>query len=151
MTRAEWEKFLTKTLEQIREVLLQKNHDYSDEDDCFSNFRGAERYGVRPIVGVLMRHDDKTCRIQTWLNSGKLAVEGEGVEDALFDRIGYNCIALGLLHESKLQGDDALTPQQGDARLWDDPMLQRLRLRYWQEVGDALKDELYGGIGDGPL
>lgn len=83
-----------------RELMLRKNHDYTGAGgDLFQNFRGSEVYGIDPVVGLLLRMQDKTMRLRTFALRGDLRVVGEGVEDSVRDLINYSVLALGILEE----------------------------------------------------
>ena len=93
-------------LEEIMNAVkihTQKNHDYSGGDDPngdpLSNFRGSKDFGVAPITGLALRMGDKFKRIQTYIKTGKLKVENEGVKDAFRDLAVYSLLALALLSE----------------------------------------------------
>lgn len=92
-------------LEKILETLQAKNHDYTGSEDPFANFRASEVYGVDARKGILLRAQDKFMRINTHIEKGKLMVEGEGVEDAIADVIGYMLLLYGLESERKGNGD----------------------------------------------
>jgi hypothetical protein len=83
----------------------QKNHDYTGgSGDPYLNFRGAEAYEIHPIVGLLMRMDDKQMRIRTFAERGELKVDGEGLKDAVLDLINYSVLAYGMLMEEDHNG-----------------------------------------------
>ena len=89
-----------KLLMSVNNILKQKNHDYTGNNgDPFANFRLAEIEGVDPRTGVLIRVQDKLQRIRTYINQGKLAVDGEGWQDAIKDVIGYMTLLYGLMQE----------------------------------------------------
>lgn len=86
-----------------KEIMVAKNHDYrSGTDDPFANFRGSVALGVNPITGILIRMQDKLCRIATFAEKGQLLVKGEGVEDAIRDIINYAVLVGGLINERKM-------------------------------------------------
>lgn len=90
-------------LEQILATLEAKNHDYTGSDDPFANFRASETYGVDARKGILLRAQDKFMRINTHIDKGRLMVEGESVEDAIADVIGYMLLLYGM--EVERSGD----------------------------------------------
>lgn len=97
MTKPEYLEFAENTLNGVLETVKRKNNDYTaGTDDPFNNFRLAKLEGVDPSVGILIRLQDKLQRIRTYLNTGKLMVEGEGFEDACDDVIGYMLLLKGL-------------------------------------------------------
>ena len=101
MTIGELLKIHEETCERGREVMKAKNHDYTCAGGVFDNFKASEVLGVPPVLGILMRTMDKFKRIQTFVTQGKLAVEGEGVLDAIDDSINYLILVKGLIIEQQ--------------------------------------------------
>jgi hypothetical protein len=67
-----------------------KNHDYSGASgDPFANFRGSEYLGINPVLGMMLRQQDKMMRVRTFVQKGQLAVASETVKDAILDQINY--------------------------------------------------------------
>lgn len=90
------------TCSNARKVMQAKNHDYTcGSVGVFDNFTAAALVGVHPVAGILVRSLDKFKRVQTFLTLDKLAVEGEGVLDALDDVINYMILAKGMLIEEQ--------------------------------------------------
>jgi len=87
------------TSERCLEVMKKKNHDYTSGGSVFQNFKDTAILGVHPVIGILIRSIDKFKRIQTFVNIGGLAVEGEGVMDAFDDVINYMILAKGIIIE----------------------------------------------------
>lgn len=94
------EKLHKATCESALRTMANKNHDYTQgSEDVFKNFRQAERHGVQPEIGILLRVGDKIERIDTFVRKGNLAVENEGVYDAIDDIINYMILIKGMLVE----------------------------------------------------
>ena len=107
MTMQEWDEFREGVFNRVQEIARAKNADYTaGSGDPFANFRGAERFGSSALLGLVLRMDDKFQRVAAYLNNGTLQVENEGVEDALYDLIGYAAIGLGLLEEQKRENKE---------------------------------------------
>jgi hypothetical protein len=89
---------------KAKKIMVAKNHDYrSGTDDPYANFRGSVALGINPITGILLRMQDKLCRIATFAEKGTLLVKGEGVEDAIKDVINYAVLIGGMIDaENKL-------------------------------------------------
>lgn len=106
MTKDEYMALVTGTLGEVEDIVREKNHDYTGgSDDPFSNFRLAELEGVRPEQGIMVRTQDKFQRIRTFMNRGELKVDGEGIDDALHDVIGYMLLLKGMIKERIDAGD----------------------------------------------
>lgn len=87
-----------------RAIMEAKNNDYrSGTGDPYANFRGSVALGVNPITGILLRIQDKLCRVATFASKGELMVKGEGVDDALRDVINYCVLIGGLIDEDHIQ------------------------------------------------
>ena len=81
------------------EVMKKKNHDYTSGGSVFANFKDSSILGISPVMGILLRCIDKFKRIQTFESKGTLAVEGEGVLDAVDDVINYMILVKGIIIE----------------------------------------------------
>ena len=107
------------------DIMKKKNHDYAGgngpHQDCFANFRGSSYLGINPIMGILLRVQDKIMRIRTFAEKGKLKVADESVEDAILDVINYMILVRGLSLEGEPIKDES--PQSnGDGWIpWDAP------------------------------
>lgn len=69
------------------ELMKLKNADYSTAADPLKNFR------KRGLLGMVVRLEDKMARLDTFLESGTLAVKEEPVDDLFMDIINY-CILM---------------------------------------------------------
>jgi len=98
-TKQDYRMFAEKTMQEMLELIHQKNSDYSHGDDPFANFRISEDIGIDPLCGLWIRMEDKFQRIRAYLQRGDLKVNNEGIEDAFRDTIGYSLLALGMLKE----------------------------------------------------
>lgn len=105
MTKAEYREFSKRVLNEMLELVAQKNSDYSHGNDPFANFRISEQVGVDPLLGLWIRMEDKFQRIRAYLERGELSVANEGIEDAFRDTIGYSLLALGMLNERTRDGE----------------------------------------------
>lgn len=85
-----------------KDLMTRKNHDYtSGSGDSFANFRGSTYLGINPVLGVMLRMQDKMMRIKTFAEKGELKVKDEGIKDALVDLINYTVLMYGLIEEGK--------------------------------------------------
>jgi len=91
------------TCEQARNIMIQKNHDYTNgSNDPFANFRMSKMVGVEPEIALLVRCMDKFKRIETYVNRKELWVEGENVFDSIRDVINYMILLMGLIDERNM-------------------------------------------------
>lgn len=90
------------TCESGLETMRKKNHDYTNGSaGVFDNFKGSEFLDIHPVMGIMLRIQDKMKRIQTFVSQGTLAVEGEGVFDAIEDTINYMILIKGIITEEQ--------------------------------------------------
>ncbi len=89
--------------DQARQVMKAKNTDYCGiKNDPFANFRSsAEVSGVEEVRGILQRIADKMSRLRTYLDTGKLMVKDEGVENIGVDTINYMILILAYIADQK--------------------------------------------------
>jgi hypothetical protein len=88
--------------DKARQLMESKNHDYrGGTGDPFANFRGSVTFGINPIIGIMLRMQDKMMRIRTFAEKGQLQVKGEGVEDAILDLINYSVLIAGMVEDGK--------------------------------------------------
>lgn len=78
-------------LHELGELHDRKQQDYGREGDPFANIRASQDWGIRPVVGALLRMNDKVRRLQSWVCTGHLA--NEGAIDSLNDIPVYAIIA----------------------------------------------------------
>lgn len=102
MSLEELLKIHEETCEAGRQTMKKKNHDYTNgSTGIFDNFKASEVFSIHPVLGILMRTTDKFKRIETFVNKGTLAVEGEGVLDAIEDSINYLILIKGIILEEQ--------------------------------------------------
>ena len=86
-------------LAELEAVAESKSKAYGREEDPYANVRASEDFGIPAWCGVLMRANDKMCRLQVAARGKALA--NEGVEESLLDLAGYAIIALDLFRLTK--------------------------------------------------
>lgn len=86
-------------LREIGDLHDRKQKDYGTKGDPFANVRASAEFGVAPWVGALIRENDKTTRLKSYIANGSLA--NEGVRDSLMDKAVYSLIALILFDEEQ--------------------------------------------------
>lgn len=79
--------------EEIIPLTEAKAHDYSGNEDTFSNLRD---FGWN---GVVVRIGDKYHRLKNFTKQQKCMVANETVEDTLIDLINYGMIALMMFRD----------------------------------------------------
>jgi len=106
MTLKELLKLHQETTDRCRQIMEQKNNDYTggkEADDVFANFRCSTILDVHPVTGIMMRVMDKIQRIKTFTNDGQLSVSGETVDDACEDIINYAILAKAMFRQERQQ------------------------------------------------
>ena len=91
--RADLMKFILEN--ELLPLGTAKGRDYSEIQDCFSNFRD---FGWK---GVVVRMGDKFQRIKMFTKKGELEIKSETVEDTLLDLINYAFYTLIMYREEK--------------------------------------------------
>lgn len=105
MTTEELLKLHEKTCETCRDIMRQKNNDYTGgktSKDPFANFNAASVLGIDPVQGLLLRVIDKIQRIKSFTNDKELKVANESVEDACDDIVNYAILAKAMLMEQRI-------------------------------------------------
>ena len=87
--------------DQALRLMKAKNNDYSYGDDPYNNFRGSEMLGISPIIGILLRMQDKMMRIKTFALCNNLNVKEESVNDSIIDLINYAVLIAGFIEYEK--------------------------------------------------
>jgi len=83
----------------------KKNNDYSGgltSDDALANFKMSNALGMSPVMGLLLRIQDKMMRIKTFATDGSLNVADESVYDAFEDIINYAILGKALMIENRI-------------------------------------------------
>lgn len=83
---------MTQLFQDCLNLVQAKNHDYSQDSDCFHNFRLAEFLGVAPTeAAILTRLLDKVSRVARF-DKGSYKVQDEKLRDTIMDLINYAAI-----------------------------------------------------------
>lgn len=85
--------------EEALDLMARKNADYGADADAMANFRMSELLKIRPVLGAMLRMQDKMARLVSFIEKGHLAVVEESWHDCLIDLINYSVIVHGLLDE----------------------------------------------------
>tara|TARA_R110000772_G_scaffold46106_3_gene105336 strand:+ start:950 stop:1291 length:342 start_codon:yes stop_codon:yes gene_type:complete len=104
MTTEELLQLHKNTCETCRDIMKQKNSDYTGGEkstDPFANFNAASVLGIDPVQGLLLRVIDKIQRIRSFTNDKELKVPNESVEDACDDIVNYAILAKAMLMEQR--------------------------------------------------
>lgn len=90
------QKLIAKACDDLKDLLLRKNHDYGDSF--------AEQYSKYGIMASLIRMDDKMARLNTLRQSTDAPAIAESLADTLLDLSGY--ALLSFVEEQKDVKDD---------------------------------------------
>ena len=93
------------TCEKCYGIVLKKNNDYSGgatSNDALANFKMSTSLGLHPVMGLLLRIQDKMMRIKTFITDGALKVADETMDDAFEDMINYAILGKALLMEERV-------------------------------------------------
>lgn len=87
-------------LEHAFDLHVRKVVGYGTSDDAWANFRRVSQMGISPVVGIIVRLNDKMSRINNLVASGGRAdLIGEGLDRELEDMAGYSHIARCMIKE----------------------------------------------------
>jgi hypothetical protein len=104
MTPQDLLKLHDETSAKCRGIMERKNSDYTGgktATDALANFKASSALGLHPVMGLLLRLQDKLMRIRSFVADGELRVDGETVEDAFDDGINYLILGKALLREER--------------------------------------------------
>ena len=101
-------------LKEVQAMHDKKNRDYGRPDDPYYNIRNSQEFGISPVIGAVMRANDKMKRVQMWAQGSELA--NEGVEDSLLDMITYLTIALDLYREETNAAQEGQVPENNQPK-----------------------------------
>ena len=90
-------------------LMVRKNQDYAKSDDPLKNFR------KRGLLGMLVRLEDKMARLDTFVETGILAVSEEPVDDLFRDIINYAILMQYWVNEER--------ENQSQKANWADPSI----------------------------
>lgn len=93
-------KIHSETCRQAMSIMDAKNNDYSGGEqahDALANFKAASSLGLHPLIGLLLRMQDKLQRLKSFANDGRLSVPNESADDACLDLINYAILAKALI------------------------------------------------------
>lgn len=90
-------------LEAMKDLHIKKNAGYSGKDnpDPWANFREAEKFGVSPVQGCLVRMSDKYARLINLLKNLENDQVGENIKDTLMDLAAYALIAKCMIEDEE--------------------------------------------------
>tara|TARA_R100000697_G_scaffold121905_1_gene150102 strand:- start:235 stop:561 length:327 start_codon:yes stop_codon:yes gene_type:complete len=96
-------------INKAKELCDNKNVDYAQQDEPFSNFEMVEAIKIcNTSTGILVRISDKIARIANLLErNAEAAVKDEKVEDTMLDLINYSVILMSYyMYEQKFEESD---------------------------------------------
>jgi hypothetical protein len=84
-----------KLCSDAKALMIRKNQDYACSTDPLKNFR------KRGLLGMLVRFEDKLARLDTFIETGILAVEEEPVDDLFLDIVNYAVLMAFWIREQR--------------------------------------------------
>lgn len=89
-------------IEEVKDLHLRKNSGYAGKDstDPWANFRMAEKVGITPFKGCLVRMTDKFMRVCNLAMNPANDQVNESIKDTLMDLAAYSLIAACLYEEN---------------------------------------------------
>ena len=97
MNRPQFFEFAKSFYERAFQIMQNKNDDYSQKDNPFSNFEFiALMLDISVEEAIFSRMMDKVARLKQCLRKG-VSVKDETIEDTLMDLVNYSVILAGYL------------------------------------------------------
>lgn len=84
------------------DIMRAKNHDYAASDDPLRNLHACRNLGVSTALGIVVRLQDKLCRLANLTRSAP-AVADESARDTALDVINYAVLYLAALESERDQ------------------------------------------------
>jgi len=88
-------------VKEMARIHSEKNQDYGSGDPL-GNFREAEKLGIEPWRGSLIRLSDKYSRVTSLAGGREAKVKDESIKDTLLDLANYAVLTIVLMEESGL-------------------------------------------------
>lgn len=110
LTQVELLSYHRQVADAAREVMEQKNRDYSPGADRFVNFRGATVFGIHPVAGMLLRIQDKMSRINTFIATGTFAVADEPIQNCIVDLVNYSILIGAWFEQERVEAGESPIP-----------------------------------------
>ncbi len=124
------------TCDKCYGVMQKKNNDYSGgatSSDALANFKMSSSLGLAPVMGLLLRIQDKMMRIKTFATDGELNVANETVNDAFEDIINYAVLGKALLQESRAEYIDCIK----EPSLQDEESIQGVIKQFMDHISNG--------------
>ena len=86
-------------LAKMQSIHDRKSQDYGSNEDKLANYRRGERLGIPTWKNIYGRLLEKSVRIESFCQNGKLNFEG--VEDTLLDMANLCVLCLMAYHEQE--------------------------------------------------
>ena len=93
-----------KVIEEVLGLHDKKNTDYGRTDDPLANLTGCTRLGLDPVMGIIIRLQDKQSRIENFCRNGKLV--NESLRDAFIDQAIYSLLAVTIIDREGSKKDE---------------------------------------------
>lgn len=105
MNRGEFFQAHRELCQKMQALVLDKNMDYAEDQNPFSNFSRVEALGIASTEqGFLTRMLDKLARLTTFAQKGTLKVKDESALDTCLDLANYALIlAIYIKQKEKLK------------------------------------------------
>ena len=101
-----WDSRYQRVLTEVFELYIRRRGDYMTSDDPGASLRRAERLGIKPSAGVLVRMADKFALAENHIQSGQSGSHDESLRETLLDISSYAVLAVLLLDEADNSGEE---------------------------------------------
>lgn len=153
-------------LTQMAKIYVEKDDDYSEDEQPLSNLRQSDKIGLTPFVGVVNRMLDKWSRISRAVkkakNNRELTVKTDSLENDLLDNANYSVFALMFLREQKgkiwgnepttidikeftpTPSDHYVVNQEFQSFMPSETITQKMRDAATKDIGEAVAEAMPG-------
>ena len=118
MNREELIEFFNVAINEARQLIESKNHDYAGKDgeDPFANFTRVESLGITSTErGFLVRLTDKLSRLSSFCESGNFQVD-ESLRDTCLDIVNYSILYLAYCESQRSYLPEiSVSPEEDDS------------------------------------
>lgn len=97
-----------KLLDELADLTRRKRAGYSPGADPYRNFRGSEAFGVSPVIGILIRVQDKIARAASLLADPDNDMVGETIEETLIDAGNYPLLAVAMMRADRKKAETGI-------------------------------------------
>lgn len=102
MNLEQWDELFSKTQSEIHNLYKKNRTDYNSDDNPMAPFERAEKLGIRPSTGALLRLGDKFNLVENYVKNGSYTSHNESIRETLLDIAAYTTLTILLMDQENL-------------------------------------------------